>query len=445
MGRIEKHQTFEIEQTALHLDDDAGEQQRRGRLAGQGRRHRHAEQRLHTGRAEEPGTEPGAQNQGHAQNQGDPKGKTPPRDPGRWRTLRHAGYGGSGSGRAARRPGGLAAGSGNPSGGIRRGGGFAPGGAQLGSTQSDPPQLIGHLAGVLGTRRRLFGEQSGDQLAELRRQIGPQRLQRRDLLLLNPAQGFIRLVGLEGRDAARHLIKEHAEGEKIGAFFEPFAARLLRRHGCERAKHGIFGGERFTFRVERPSQAKIEDLGAAVVADQDVGAFEVAVQQILLMRSRQAPGNVFAQGQQPVGIERAFGDQRRQRAPVDPLEHQNIATIAERIFEQVENLHHRRMIEPGDDPRLAAETGPKGGIVAAVGAHPFDRHLALQPLVEGQVDLPHAAPPKQPHQAITADPRSRLPAHGGSLTGAVLGRADGVTARGSLGAQPVLCKPRAIP
>ena len=216
---------------------------------------------------------------------------------------------------------------------------------------------------------------------------------------------------VERRRAGGQFVQHAAQRVQVAAVVDlANAADLLGRH-VVRGAHGHAGagepgGEADV--VAEPGDAEVADLHGAVGEPDDVGRFQVAVHDALVVGVREGVGDLFGD----VGD---VGDGQR----VPPRVVQDLAEVA-----AVEQFHHQEehavvlaeVVHDGDaavlegrrDAGLAAEAllehaGESG--VAARGPtrlEALDRDPAAQRLVQRPPDLAHAAAPDQLVQPVAA-------------------------------------------
>ena len=112
-----------------------------------------------------------------------------------------------------------------------------------------------------------------------------------------------------------------------------------------------------------PGDPEVEDLGPAVVRQEDVVGLDVAVDDAAGVRGREAVGDLGGDLDRLLGRERAASRSRSASdSPCEELRHgpgdaRNVARVVDR--EDV------RMVEGGDGPRLAVEAREAVGVVRA--------------------------------------------------------------------------------
>ena len=119
-----------------------------------------------------------------------------------------------------------------------------------------------------------------------------------------------------GPRARGHFVEDQAEAPDVGAVIDDLAAGLLRRHVGDRAHHDALprAGHRGHVRLRcgrrlHLGEAEVEHLHAIARADEDVGGFDVAVDDARAMRGVQRVGDLDAHVEQPCS-----GSAHRRRA-----------------------------------------------------------------------------------------------------------------------------------
>ena len=123
---------------------------------------------------------------------------------------------------------------------------------------------------------------------------------RRGVLLEDRVHRLDGRVALGTRGARQHLVEHDAEREDVGAVIDGLPAHLLGRHVAHRAEHRARAGQRPRVGEQRRlgldrragrgqlGEAEVEDLDAAVARHEDVLRLQVAVDDPLVVRGRQA-------------------------------------------------------------------------------------------------------------------------------------------------------------
>ncbi len=264
-------------------------------------------------------------------------------------------------------------------------------------------EQLGEMGRRLDAIGRLLGQQAIDRLGQPLGNCGVQFAQRtlfgvHDLL----ENGQRRIAGKRGL-AGAHLVQDRAQTEQVGSLIGLFAQRLLGGHVERRA--GDESGGRELHILGDASQAKIGQLHAALRRfQQDVARLDVAMDQSLLVGRREtlcglhADAHDLAQGQlflsrQPL-LERFAGDELHDQ-------------VGQGLIARLLDLMHRDHIFVRDRrgrPGLAAEALPGDRVAGQLGIENLERHVALQPRVEGFEHQAHAAAAQDAHHVEMGQP-----------------------------------------
>ncbi len=212
--------------------------------------------------------------------------------------------------------------------------------------------------------------------------------------------------GLAGEESApgQHLPEHDAERPEVGAAVERPAARLLGGHvggGAEDdpldgavARDRGRVGEIARGRLLLPGlgEPEVEHLDGAVGPEPDVGRLQVAVEDALVVRGGERGGDLRRDRRDLVGRDRAAPDPLVEPLALDQLHDQRKMAV-ERL--EPEQRGDVRMVERGEQPRLALEAGAPLGVGRERLGQQLQRHLAPEPRVAGAVDLAHAATAEQ--------------------------------------------------
>ena len=201
----------------------------------------------------------------------------------------------------------------------------------------------------------------------------------------------------------------HAEGPDVGSLVDGLAAGLLGRHvgrGAEddpgsRAGVGESGGLRQL--AGRPAartaatpglgEAEVEHLDLAVGRQLDVGGLQVAVDDAVLVRLLERLGDLLRDRDRFVHGDRAAREAFREVLAGDELHRQEVeggAVGQRRALESVD-VGDVRVVEGGEQLRLALEAGEALRILRQLGRQHLDRHVAAELRVAGAGDLAHPA------------------------------------------------------
>ncbi len=151
---------------------------------------------------------------------------------------------------------------------------------------------------------------------------------------------------------------------------------------------GHVGRDSLRLDVGQLGEAEVEDLHAAVPGDEDVLGLEIPVDDPLLVRRREAVGDLqrvvdgLARRQA-----RALQDVPQRFAFEQLLDDVRLAVV----LADVEDGRDVGVVEGAGGLRLQLETAQAVGVGGEGGGEDLDRDVAVQARVPGAVDLPHAA------------------------------------------------------
>ena len=138
----------------------------------------------------------------------------------------------------------------------------------------------------------------------------------------NDAEAF----AAKRKRAGGHLVEHRAKREEVGARIESFGADLLGRHVGDGAKSRAGTGEVVwlkqdagqsiagfeahlgTIRGRDFGQAEIENLGVAAFGDEDVGGFDVAMDDAFCVGGVECVGDFRGKRKKKIGLEGLAGD-----------------------------------------------------------------------------------------------------------------------------------------
>ena len=261
------------------------------------------------------------------------------------------------------------------------------------------PRGGGQLARRLVATARLLGHALGDDLVE-RGELGidGRRLRHRrtdvarDLLL-----EAVHRVGPRARQAfvqhARQRI--HVRAYIDVPALEPLGGHV--RHGSERAsgrgQPGVAG---------RAGQAEVDQVGEVTVGDQDVGRFDVPVDQARFVRGIQRGRDL---------VDNRYGQRRIQRLAAIAEDRPEVLALdqphvqVEAVLDLAETVdrHHMRFVDARRGLRLPPEPLLEGDVLGQMRGQHLQRDDAVGLGVVGQVDLAHSAAADQLLQLIVPE------------------------------------------
>jgi hypothetical protein len=160
-----------------------------------------------------------------------------------------------------------------------------------------------HLAGRLVAIGRILGHQSGDDRCEPFGDLGVLIGYRPRRVVADLAQDGDGGFGREGRLPGAGGVQDATEAEEVAAVVDRLAARLFGRHVMGRAGDRSGRGEAGV--VAGLGQAEVGDLDPLdAVFEEEVGRFDVAMDEALGVGGRQAGGDLQADAQDGLDVER---------------------------------------------------------------------------------------------------------------------------------------------
>ncbi|MFO0758901.1 MAG: sigma 54-interacting transcriptional regulator [Byssovorax sp.] len=258
------------------------------------------------------------------------------------------------------------------------------------AASSRSAQRVRHGQGALRTLLAILRKHALEEIREGPRHARDEGLDRRRIPRDQLADHRRHMVAGEDHCAAQRLVEHAAEGEEVGALVEiVLPLGLLRGHVAGRSDRGARRGERS--RAAQAGDAEIEDprVGRIAACEQEVLGFDVPVEDAARVGPGERVGDGDAEAHRLVDRERAAAEARREVFPVEPLHGKKWLAVRGRPVGEV--AHDPRVIEPGEQARLAREALLLRGAVHHLERDPVARHE-----VGARVDRPHPARPGGP-------------------------------------------------
>jgi len=174
---------------------------------------------------------------------------------------------------------------------------------------------------------------------------------------------------------------------------------LFRRHVGGRAHDHVCSRESacaFIFRGA--GQAKVRDLGPPIFRHQNIGRFDVAVNDPLSVGIVQRFANLDRKLQCLAGGQRARADEAREIGPIDKL-HDDVR-MAVRSQPEVVDGDDARMLEPTEDLGLTLEAGEEIFLGHQFRRQQFDGDGTVQRRLNSFVNRAHPSVPDEPLDAV---------------------------------------------
>jgi hypothetical protein len=287
-------------------------------------------------------------------------------------------------------------------------------------------QIGRELARARVALRRVLRETAAEDRLEPRRQLGMEAPRRRRFVAQDGRQRLGGARAPERRLAGQHLVERAAEGEEIGAGVERLPPHLLGRHVGRRPQEPAFlRGEDLEpaslrrsglLLLDELGQPEVEDLDVPVRADHDVRGLEIAVDHVRPVRGGQPIRHLGRDLERRAQRQRPARDPLLERLPFHQLHRDEDGSL---VLPDLVHRGHARVDHGRPRARLAQQAPAALLARDQLGRQHLERHRAVQPLVLGPVDDPHAAraeplpDPVVGERASDQGIRSRVPVQGG--------------------------------
>ncbi|MBS1152727.1 MAG: hypothetical protein H6Q89_4425 [Myxococcaceae bacterium] len=196
----------------------------------------------------------------------------------------------------------------------------------------------------------------------------------------------------------QHPVGDHSERIEVAARLGRLAHRLLGGEVLRGAEHhprlgDVVGGR---VGVGQPRDSEVEQprlfLEVGRRRQQHVLGLEVAVDDALGVDRGEALGELGEDPQRAIDRHRAQAQPRLERLALDELHHQAGEVLVEA---ELDHPHHRRVVDRGEQPRLALEPLGHPRLEVEILAQHLHRHGATEGQLGGAVDQPHSAAAEQ--------------------------------------------------
>ena len=246
----------------------------------------------------------------------------------------------------------------------------------------------------------VLGHHPRDQRAHILVHLGVELAEIRGFHLDDLAQQRERAVGGERDSSGERLIKSDAQRVDVGAFVD-FLVETLLGGEVARGAHQHAGGGETGGRAAHQSQTEVRDLDQSAIDDEQVGRFDVAVDDALLVGGLQSGGGLQHDASRPGLLDCFFRTQDlMQAAARDVLHDEEVATfiLAHRV-----DLDDVGVVEASGALRLAQESLDIVGVLFQVLTEDLDGDESVEGLLVSPVNDSHAAAAELGDDAVVAD------------------------------------------
>jgi hypothetical protein len=201
------------------------------------------------------------------------------------------------------------------------------------------------------------------------------------------------------RISSAHLVEHGAEGPHITARIYLLAVCLFRRHIGRSADHRALPSHRSL--TGELGETKVDDLNLVAIGDEDVGRFDIAVDDAGLVGGLQRLGDLDGEAGRLVGGHRAALD-----PPFESLAGAEGHRDEELPLGRLSDIEYRAdmgVVEARGRAGLAREAFAKHRILAPLEGQEFEGDCAVEAGVLGPVDDPHAPSAEAFEDAVVRD------------------------------------------
>ena len=221
----------------------------------------------------------------------------------------------------------------------------------------------------------------------------------RRFLFHHRAENGGKRIALERQGPGEHFIKHHGQRPQIGFYARGFAEGLLGRHVSGRSQRGA--GDSQIGRALHFGQTEIDNAGRSLVAEQNIGRLDIAVNDSARVRRAQPGGNFHRDPERFRDRHRPAGHSVAQRSAGMPRH--NDKGLAP-ILLDAEYGADIGMVQRRRSHCLPQETFAVDGTQRSI-ADKLQRHGAAQDLIRRGENDTHTAGSQWPRNPVFADNR----------------------------------------
>ena len=179
-------------------------------------------------------------------------------------------------------------------------------------------------------------------------------------------------------------------------FIEQYTQGIDISLGCDWFGLHLFGGDvgwgtqdgfglgRLSVCTQFLGDAKIGEVGVALLIEQDVGGFQVAMDDAFPMSSLQGGGDLIDQSRSRICLPMGIIFKRSCQTAASHQAHDQVSAV--RIAPVVVQRYDVDVLQLGDQLRFAFEAADEVRLVGILGQDDFDRHLTVDQRLVGAVD-----------------------------------------------------------
>ena len=259
------------------------------------------------------------------------------------------------------------------------------------------PKLLVHFRSVAVAFIDVFGQRLLHHCIELWRHVGPEIVHRMRRLRKDRLDNLRRCRAFEWPSSRKHLVLNDAEREDIGSRTDVAADELLRRHVGDRSDGdtGIrlhHGRGIFAAKLAKLRQSEIEHFGVSVGRDDNVLRLNVAMDDSSLVGGTDRARDLRRDVDDFIDRHRTTRQARAQRLAFNELHRDEVQVV---VNADLVNVGDIGMVQRRGCLRFLHEAAQAITASAAAVAQHFDGNLALEIVIEGEINLAHPARAEQ--------------------------------------------------